>query len=58
MKRNLNKLKLATETLRDLEVSRVTAGQDPTPTVNDLTCASCGLQTADGPTPGTPSFGG
>jgi hypothetical protein len=58
MKRNLNKLKLATDTLRDLEAAKVMAGQDSPPTVNDPTCDSCGLQTADGPTPGRPPFGG
>jgi hypothetical protein len=55
MKKNPNKLTLSTETLRDLEASMVTAGQDSPPTVNDLTCVACGLQLGDNPTPGMPS---
>jgi|1185.fasta_scaffold1533284_1 hypothetical protein len=53
MKKNPNKLTLSKETLRDPEASKVTAGQD-SPTVNDLTCVACGLQTQDDPTPGHP----
>jgi hypothetical protein len=52
MKRNPNKLTLSTETLRDLEASKVTAGQDSPPTVNDPTCVSCRLQLGDGPAVG------